>query len=232
MTSISVIIPTLNEAGHIEGAVRSALATPGDVLTEAVVVDSSSTDDTMRLAQAAGATVITSPPGRGIQMNNGAAEASGDIYLFLHADTTLLPFWGDAVVSALEKAGVSGGAFTLSIDGPGWRLRLVEFFADLRAKRLGLIYGDQAIFTRRETFDQIGGFKNLPLFEDVDYVIKLKGKGRVLVLADKVRSSARRWNSSGIVGNTLRNWFLLALFKLGFDADRLYHWYYNNHLKE
>ncbi|MEE9543389.1 MAG: TIGR04283 family arsenosugar biosynthesis glycosyltransferase [Thermodesulfobacteriota bacterium] len=231
MTLISVIIPALNEAGHIESAVKSALETPGHILVEVIVVDGGSTDTTMALAKAAGARVFTSQASRGLQMNHGAENAAGEIYLFLHADTKLPSLWGDAVLSALKRPGVSGGAFTLAIDAPGWGFRLVEHLTLFRARWLGLIYGDQAIFTRSETFKRIGGFKNLPLFEDIDYVMKLKGKGRVQILADKVLSSARRWVTSGIVANTLRNWFLLCLYKLGFNPHNLYRRYYKGRLK-
>ena len=164
-------------------------------------------------------------------MNRGASIAIGEIYLFLHADTRLPAGWGKAVKSALARPGVSGGAFTLSIDEPGWRFRLVERLTLLRARRLGLIYGDQAIFTKRDTFDQIGGLKNLPLFEELDYVMKLKGKGRFVILDERAVTSARRWIKSGIVANTLRNWFLLGLYKLGFDPFALYRRYYKGHLK-
>lgn len=231
MTCISVIIPTLNEAGHIEGAVRSVLEAPGGIKAEVVVVDGNSTDGTPALARGAGALVITSPAGRGLQMNRGATHATGEILLILHADTRLPVGWGQAVVNALARPGVSGGAFTLKINEPGWRFRLVERLTLLRARRLGLIYGDQAIFTKRDTFDRIGGFKNLPLFEELDYVMKLKGQGRVVILDERVVTSARRWVSSGIVANTIRNWFLLGLYKLGFDPSALYRWYYKGHLK-
>ena len=98
----------------------------------------------------------------------------------------------------MEDPFVSAGAFTLSIDAPGWKFRILEYLSSFRARHLGLIYGDQAIFTRRESFNDIGGFKKLPLFEDVDCVMKLKGKGKVLVLIDKeVVTSPRRWIKTG-----------------------------------
>jgi rSAM/selenodomain-associated transferase 2 len=227
LTNISVIIPALNEAGQIEGAVQSALKNSGGLEVEVIVADGTSADETARIAQKTGALVVSTEASRGLQMNHGATRASGDILIFLHADTRLPANWARAVVEALKKPGISGGAFSLSIDDAGWRLRVVERLSLFRARYLGLIYGDQAIFTTRETFNEIGGFKNLPLFEELDYVMKLRRKGRVIVLTDSVVTSARRWVNSGIVSNTLRNWFLLCLYKLGFNPRSLYRWYYS-----
>ncbi len=236
MTTISVIIPTLNEAGRIEGAIKSALGSgpkvyppdkpPDKNEIEVIVADGGSTDKTLDLAGPLGAKVVTGPQGRGEQMDLGATISTGEILLFLHADTRLPEGWQRDVLEAMENPRLSGGAFTLSIDATGWRFRVVEYLSTFRAKHLGLIYGDQAIFTRRETFVDIKGFNKLPLFEDVDCVIKLKRKGDVIVLNKRVLTSSRRWIKGGIIRSTLRNWLLLSLYMLGFNARGLYRLYY------
>ncbi len=235
MTSISVIIPTLNEAERIEGAIKSALGgepgvtapkKEGKGRVEVIVADAGSMDKTTTLARQMGAKVITTPRGRGEQMDRGADISSGEILLFLHADTRLPAGWQRDVCEAMEDPQLSGGAFTLSIDSARWPFRVVEFLSTFRAKRLGLIYGDQAIFTRRETFFDIKGFNKLPLFEDVDCVIKLKRKGGFKLMDKRVVTSPRRWIKGGIIRNILRNWFLLSLYMLGFNAQSLYRLYY------
>lgn len=240
MTKISVIIPTLNEAERIEGAIRSALKGGPETYplnkndkndkntVEVIVADAGSTDKTPELASQLGALVVTSPKGRGEQMDLGAGVSTGEILLFLHADTRLPEGWQRDVLEAMENPRLSGGAFTLSIDATRWPFRVVEFLSTFRAKHLGLIYGDQAIFTRRETFVDIKGFNKLPLFEDVDCVIKLKGKGDVIVLDKKVLTSPRQWEKGGIIRSTLRNWLLLSLYMLGFNARALYRLYYKS----
>jgi rSAM/selenodomain-associated transferase 2 len=236
LRKISVIIPTLNEAGRIEGAIISALGSGpqrgahDNYDIEIIVADGGSVDKTRELAKALGAGVTSCPPGRGEQMDQGAALSTGDILLFLHADSRLPARWHQDVLKALEDPMISAGAFTLSIDASGWKYRVLEYLSSLRARRLGLIYGDQAIFTRAETFVEIGGFKKLPLFEDVDCVMKLKEKGKVLLIDKEVATSPRRWIKNGIVKNTLHNWFLLSLYMLGFSARGLYRRYYKSPL--
>lgn len=239
MTRISIIIPTLNEAERIEGAIKSALNNgpelylhdkpPDSNEIEVIVADAGSTDKTPALARGLGALVVTCPQGRGEQMDQGAEVSTGEILLFLHADTRLPEGWQSDVCEAMENPRLSGGAFTLSIDAVGWPFRVIEHLSTFRARHLGLIYGDQAIFTRRETFVDIKGFNKLPLFEDVDCVIKLKRKGAVRVINKKVVTSPRRWIKGGIIRSTLRNWLLLSLYLLGFNAHNLYRLYYKGH---
>jgi rSAM/selenodomain-associated transferase 2 len=236
LKKISVIMPTLNEAGGIKRAIESAFdnsadgGAPDASAIEVIVADGGSTDKTREIAKEMGADVTLSPPGRGEQMDRGAACATGEILLFLHGDARVPKRWRHAVLKALEDPLVCGGAFTLTIDAEGWRFRILEYLSNFRAKRLGLIYGDQAIFARTESFNNIGGFKKLPLFEDVDCVMNLKDIGKVLILNEKVSTSARRWVKNGILRNTLHNWFLLSLYMLGFSARGLYKRYYKRPL--
>jgi rSAM/selenodomain-associated transferase 2 len=218
---VSVIIPALNEAKGIGGAVASAAGA-----AEVIVADGGSSDGTVEAALGSGARVVRSAPGRGLQMDEASRAASGDVLLFLHADTRLPPLWRGAVADALDDRGVAGGAFSLSFDSDAGWFRLLERAVALRCRALGLVYGDQAIFARKEAFSTAGGFRGLPLMEDVDCVRRLKRLGRVVVLRDKVTTSSRRWMEGGLVANTLKNLVLLSLYFLGLSPERLYAIYY------
>ncbi|MEE9614935.1 MAG: TIGR04283 family arsenosugar biosynthesis glycosyltransferase [Thermodesulfobacteriota bacterium] len=226
---ISVVIPALNEAENVREAIASARAEGGEGgggEVEVIVVDGGSSDETSALAEAAGVRVVRSSAGRGVQMDAGAEAASGDLLLFLHADTKLPEGWYGAIRNCMEDEGVAGGGFTLAIDAPGPGLRLVERGARLRYKLFGLIYGDQAIFVRRELFLKVGGFRGLPLMEDVDLVRRLAAAGRVVCLPERITTSARRWIEPGVAVNTFKNWSFVALYYLGVSPTRLYGWYY------
>jgi hypothetical protein len=159
-------------------------------------------------------------------MDRAAREATGDVLLFLHADTLLPVGWRTAVERTLEGPGVVGGAFRLSIGAPGLWFRIVEFVARQRARFLGLVFGDQAIFMKREVFTSIGGYRGLPLMEDVDCVKRLREAGRVVLLSERVVTSPRRWAAGGRFKNTLKNWLFLLLYRAGLSPARLYEWYY------
>ncbi len=220
--TITVVIPAVNEASTIGRAIGSAL--PG--ASEVIVVDGGSVDGTAEVARTLGALVIDSPPGRGAQMDAGLNQAVGDAVLFLHADTVLPVGWHDSVEAVLADPKNAAGAFGLSIDAPGLSYRLVEFGVRLRASVLGLVYGDQAIFARRESLVEAGGFGKLPLMEDVDCVKRLRGRGRVVLADAAVTTSARRWAGSGVARTTLRNWLLIILYHAGVSPERLHSIYY------
>ena len=219
---ISVIIPALNEAGRIGRAIGSATGA-----FEVIVADGGSSDGTEKEAAGAGAVVVASTRGRGAQMDSGAARASGDALLFLHADTLLPERWREAVEGALRSPAVAGGAFRFSVEGKGLRFRALEAFVNIRSGRLGLIYGDQAIFARKEAFFRCGGFGKLPLMEDIDCVRRLRAQGTVALLGESVMTSARRWAVRGVIANALWNSALLALYYSGVSTDKLYSLYYN-----
>lgn len=219
---ISVIIPALNEAGSVGRAVESATGA-----FEVIVADGGSIDSTRAAALSSGASVIAAPRGRGVQMDAGALSSRGDALVFLHADTLLPASWKQAVEAALKRGAVGGG-FRLAVESPGWRFRILEAGASLRSRVLGLIYGDQVIFASRAAFFGAGGFGKLPLMEDVDCVNRLRRFGRVVVLRERVVTSARRWEARGILGNTLWNWTLLALWALGVSPERLHAMYYGD----
>ncbi|MBI5886624.1 MAG: TIGR04283 family arsenosugar biosynthesis glycosyltransferase [Deltaproteobacteria bacterium] len=213
---ISVIIPSLNEAAHIEAAISSAKGA-----YEVIVVDAGSGDGTSDIARRSGARVINALPGRGGQMDAGAASASGGVLLFLHADALLPRTWLSSVRAALED-GVVGGAFRLSIRPGRPSLRLIELAAGVRARLFGIVYGDQALFVRKDAFMRIGGFRKLPLMEDVDCVKRLKACGSFRLLKDRVTVSSRRWDAHGAFKTTFRNIVILSMYLAGWPCARLY----------
>ena len=212
--SISVVIPALDEEQRLPAAIRSVRAD-----AEVIVVDGGSRDATREVAAREGARVLESPRGRGRQLDEGARAAGGDWLVFLHADTTLEAEWA----SALRALGpdVVGGAFRLAVDSPRAGFRMVEGAVRLRLRFFALPYGDQGIFARREAYARVGGIPHLPLMEDVAFVARLRRAGPLAFPPVRALTSARRWERYGIVGTTLRNWSLLALYAAGRSPERL-----------
>ena len=198
---ISVVIPTLNEAANIKETVRLAQNARN---VEVVVVDGGSRDDTTEIAGRLGALVLAAEASRARQMNVGAAAATGDILLFLHADTRLPEGYDGQVRGALSQPGAVAGAFALGIDSPLHSLRIMEFVANWRSRYLQKPYGDQALFLAAETFRTVGGYPDLPIMEDFELVSRLKKKGRIIILPASVTTSARRWLHFGV----WRTWFV------------------------
>ncbi len=219
---ISVIIPSLNEAANL------AKLLPGLKLYdfwEIVVVDGGSSDRSKTIALKHTPKVIDSPAGRGIQLNRGAKEASGEALLFLHADSAIKSDIAQSIADCLNRPEVAGGAFTLKIDSDKPALKLISSCANLRAKLFGLAFGDQGIFVKREVFDSLGGFSNIPIMEDVDFVKRIRSAGKFAILNDCIYTSPRRWQQEGALFCTLRNWIILLLYSLGIPAVRLKKWY-------
>ncbi len=220
--NISVIIPALNEAKDIAGAIASA-----GCGAEIIVADGGSSDGTAAVARALGARVLVTGRGRGAQMDEAALKATGDVLVFLHADTRLPFGYLDGIEGALRDKRAAGGAFRLSIDSKGLGFRMIECLAAFRSSVFNIAYGDQIIFARKEAFLRAGGFGKLPLMEDVDCVKRLKGQGRFILVNGRALTSARRWLSRGILKNTLKNSLTLSLYLAGVSPQRLYKWYYN-----
>jgi len=220
--AISVVIPALNEAENIAAAVESALV---EGTTEVIVVDGGSSDDTVTVAEAAGARVIVTGPNRARQMNVGAEAAVGEVLLFLHADTTLPEEYAQAVEDALSDSEVVAGAFSLALDSRPAKYRIVEAAVRLRCRLFALPYGDQAVFVGSDTFRDVGGFADLPLMEDVELIDRLRRRGRVEVLPQCVTTSSRRWERLGVVGTTLVNHTIFGAYRLGVSPTRLAGWY-------
>ena len=221
-TRISVIIPTLNEAGYLP----HTLGGLGDAKNlEVIVVDGGSTDGTPELAQREGCPVLRSPPGRALQMNAGARAARGSILLFLHADTCLPPGFESAVLAALQQPGVMAGAFRLRIGAPGWPLRTIEQAVNIRSRVLQMPYGDQGLFLLKETFQQLGGFAMLPIMEDFEFVRRLRRRGRIRITRLPVIISGRRWRELGPWRTTWINQKIILGYYLGVSPERLAVWY-------
>ncbi len=218
---ISVIIPALDELGAIGEAIDRARASrPWEI----IVVDGGSRDGSVATARLHGARVETSAPGRGPQMNRGAALATGDVLLFLHADTWLPVGFDEHVSAVLATPGVVAGAFRLRIDAPHRVLRLVERVVNWRSRRLGLPYGDQALFMKAEAFRGLGGFPDTAVMEDFELVRRLRRRGRIEITGVPVITSARRWLACGVWRTTLLNQACILAWLVGVSGDRIAGW--------
>ena len=216
--SVSIVIPALNEAAHISRAVQTAWEAGA---LQVVVADGGSEDETRELAASAGATVVAAPHGRAIQQNAGAASATGDVILFQHADN-----WCDVnsigqIQAAMQDKAVLGGAFRQRIEATGLLYRCLERGNALRVRLCKLPYGDQGIFLRREVFEQLGGFPEVALMEDVLLMQAFRRLARPVLLPGPHHVNARRWQHRGVVGQTLRNWRILWSHALGTPPERL-----------
>ncbi len=217
--SVSVIIPAVNEGVTIGAAIASAWSAGAE---EVIVVDGGSQDETIREARQQGAAVVTTGRGRALQQNAGAAQARGEVLLFLHADSRLTPSCLSQIRAALAvHAGPVLGAFHQTVDAPGWRYRLLERGNGWRVRLLGLAYGDQGLFVRRSWFDRVGGFPEVPLLEDLMLSRRARSVGPLLLLPGPLITSARRWQRHGVVQQTLRNWSIVARYFLGADPATL-----------
>jgi len=220
-------VPVLNEADQINPLIEHIHSQGFRRLYEVIVVDGDPQGGTVRIIQDKDVTAITTEKGRGRQMNAGAAVARGEILIFLHADTKLPDGALEKISRTLEDQNYVGGAFDFRIDSDRLFLKYIAARASLRSRWNRIPYGDQAIFIRKKYFDQIGGYKEIPLMEDVDLMRRIKKDGKqIVILADKVITSARRWESEGALYTTLRNQILVRLFYLGVSPHRLakYYW--------
>lgn len=220
---ISIIIPTLNEAENIVKLINHLQFNN----IEIIIVDGGSQDDTVQIVQSLSSSikVINSHLGRAIQMNNGAIIAQGEILLFLHADTLLPNNFGEMIINCLSKPGIIAGAFTLKIDSENWGLRLVEWGVKWRSLFWQLPYGDQAIFMKKDTFNQVGKFPELPIMEDFEIIKRLKKLGKIAIISDPVITSPRRWLKKGILHNTILNQIIIIAYILGISPGKIVKWY-------
>jgi rSAM/selenodomain-associated transferase 2 len=219
---ISVIVPVFNEEKNIAVTLAELQRLKPD---EMILVDGGSSDATREICQRFGVELYLSRPGRAAQMNFGAQRASGDVLLFLHADTRLPPSAFDDIRAALQDRQVLGGRFDLQLDSPRPLLKLIGFMISLRSRLSKVGTGDQAIFVRREIFAELGGYADIPLMEDVALSRALKRRGAVACLHSRVVSSARRWEMEGIWRTILKMWTLKTLYLLGISPIRLKRYY-------
>jgi len=229
---ISVIIPTLNEERTITATLMHTAALGFD---ELIVVDGGSTDTTPTLLesyrlspQATGLSPVswvTAPPGRARQMNEGAKAGRGEVFLFLHADTRL-PRNAKTVINAvLADQQMVGGRCDIQFDRPSMWGTMISTAMNWRSRLSGLATGDQALFVRRPIFEQMGGFADIPLMEDIEFSRRLKRAGATAALTATVTASFRRWEQQGPLRTILLMWTLRFLYWIGISPSHLVKWY-------
>jgi rSAM/selenodomain-associated transferase 2 len=220
MSHLSIVVPVLDEASGI-GATLESLRELRLRGCEVVVVDGGSRDATRGIAAPLADRVIESPRGRAAQMNAGARAASGDTLLFLHADTRLPPGADQSARLGMRRTGAQWGRFDVTIAGASPMLRLVARSMNARSRMTGIATGDQAIFARRDAFEGVGGFPEIPLMEDIALSKRLKRVSPPLCLRERVVTSGRRWERHGTLRTILLMWRLRLAFALGADPRRL-----------
>jgi rSAM/selenodomain-associated transferase 2 len=220
--TISVIIPTLNESENISRTLN-ALGDIPDV--ETIIVDGGSTDGTIEKAISFGARLVETEPCRAKQMNRAAKDAHGEILIFLHADTVLPKGFDHAVRDLMSRPEVALGAFSFRADYDRFGMRAIERLANMRSRWLGRPYGDQALFVRTGQFMEAGGFPEIPLMEDLEFVTRMRREGKVVTLREKAVTSARRWRERGLLRTTLLNQWILLAHGMGVSPQRLARWY-------
>lgn len=225
--TISVIIPTLNESSTIA---RTLTRTVALEFEEIIVSDGGSTDPTVSMVHACcdrvpSTRLVKGPAGRARQMNAGARASRSDILLFLHADTELPPNAKTAIEAALTDQAVVGGRFDVHFDRPSRWGGMISWFMNRRSRMTGIATGDQAIFVRRQVFEQMGGFPDIPLMEDIAFSRSLKRQGPTAPLTETVTTSFRRWEQNGPLRTILLMWTLRFLYWLGVSPVRLNQWY-------
>lgn len=220
---ISIIIPVYNEEKLIQSVIESVVGEKG---VELIIVDGKSTDNTAVLARNYNIKLVNTEKNRGLQMNEGAKAAKGDIFLFLHADCLLDEGSLGAITNCITQGAV-GGCLKQKIGADNIVYRWIESSGNIRAKLFKVFYGDQAIFVRRDIFFKIGGFDEVALFDDVLFSKKLRKEGKTCLLDKKVHTLARRWESQGLVKTTFINWLISLGFMLRISPRKLKKIYYD-----
>jgi len=230
--TISVIIPTLNEERTVMATLAHTAALGFD---ELVVVDGGSSDQTPGLVESyrlntqhstlSPVRLVTAPYGRARQMNEGAKASRGEVLLFLHADTQLPDDAKTIIGAALADRRMVGGRFDVRFDRPSMWGTIISKMMNWRSKLSGLATGDQALFVRRSIFEQMGGFADMPLMEDIEFSRRLKRKGAIAALTATVITSFRRWEQQGPLRTILRMWALRFLYWVGVSPHTLSRWY-------
>jgi rSAM/selenodomain-associated transferase 2 len=225
----SIIVPVYHEGENINKLIGHLRHLDPEENLEIIVADGSLEKDTLEAIHNNHVIKISSEKGRARQMNAGASVAKGEILIFLHADTEL-PIQGlKKIKTLLERKEFVGGAFDLGIRSDKFVFRVIEVLASLRSRLNKIPFGDQAIFIRRDYFNAMGGYKEIPLMEDVELMRRIKKSGhRIWILHDRVMTSPRRWEKEGVFYCTLRNLTLQTLYFLGVSPDKLIHFYKND----
>jgi len=202
---VSVVVPTLNEAGTI-GQTLTRIRQAGQC--ELIVVDGGSGDETLEIVRKSADRVLSAQRGRAYQMNAGAQVATGATLLFLHADTLPPPGFPHLIEQALIDPDVVGGRFDVDLDAAGWAFRMIGALMNIRSRLTHIATGDQGIFVRLETFKSIGGYPEWDIMEDLELSRQLKRAGKVACLRNRVQTSARRWKKHGVTKTILIMWGL------------------------
>jgi rSAM/selenodomain-associated transferase 2 len=230
---VSLIIPVLNEAENISEIIQHIRELDADGGAEIIVVDGDPEGSTINTITDEGVRTVLSEKSRARQMNRGAALATGDILLFLHADT-LLPSHAFALIqAAMNDKGFVGGAFDLGFNTRRRIFKITETYVFLRTRLTKIPFGDQAIFIRHHHFEQLGGYRDIPIMEDVELMRRIRGSGdKIRIFYDRVMTSPRRWEKEGVVYCTLRDWILQVLYFLGISPDKLAKFYKSDYFKQ
>ncbi len=218
--TLSIVIPTLNEAGCIAATLESLgeLRRRGH---EVIVADGGSGDATLALARGMADRIVDAPKGRAAQMNAGARAATGGVLLFLHADSQLPAAADSLVLEGLARSGAAWGRFDVRIAGAHPLLRTVEVMMNLRSRLTHICTGDQGIFVRREVFETLGGYPRQELMEDIALSAQLRRISAPLCLRERCRTSARRWESRGVLRTIVLMWWLRLQYACGVAPARL-----------
>ena len=230
--TFSIIVPALHESDkinslveHLEGLERSRDA-------EMIVVDGNPNGDTIQAIGSDRVKKMVAPKGRARQMNGGASMAKGEILIFLHADTELPRNALKTINSAMAQGRYVGGAFQLDFNSEKIRFRMLARLASLRCLLTRIPYGDQAIFIERDYFSALGGYKDIPIMEDVELMRRIKRKGdKICIIPEQVKTSPRRWEEEGFVYVNVRNTFLFFSYVLGVSPEKLASFYKDTYKK-
>ena len=232
MRFLSIIVPTLNEAETLEKVLRhTEKQAILNIEKEIIVVDSGSSDGTQKIASGLGAQVVQlqgEPRGRAFALNEGAKLAKGDVLLFLDADTFLPQAYDAEIAYVLKNTDVVGGAFEFTLDGEESGLRVVEGINRLRYRIWPRYYGDQGIFARKETFEKVGGYPEIPIMEASHFCVSLKKKGKIRLIPKEARTSARRFLEGGIYQVLWKDIQIWWLDLLGFSTEHFAKAYWQN----
>jgi rSAM/selenodomain-associated transferase 2 len=220
--NISVIIPVLNEEQSIEATLQALIRLAP---FEIIVVDGGSRDRTVKICKGFALDVVLAERGRARQMNVGARHASGDVLLFLHADTRLPASALNDIAAALSDSRYLGGRFDVELEGTHWMLKIIGALINYRSRATKIATGDQALFVRRDIFEHVGGFPEIDLMEDIALCRTLKRLGRLACLQSRVVTSARRWEKDGVWRTILKMWTLKLCYLAGVSPVRLKQYY-------
>lgn len=217
-------MPVLNEASGIDHSLQTLLKTL-QARWQVVVCDGGSVDATLERLAAYPVQVVKAQAGRAVQMNAGAGCATGPLLVFLHGDTRL-PNHFNQLMEAFLDSDFEWGRFDVTLDNPRWPFRMIAWFMNQRSAITGVCTGDQTLFMRRDFFQRMGGYAELPLMEDVEFSLRARVQARPLRIRVPVVTSSRRWSRHGVVRTILLMWWLRLAYRLGVSPQRLQRWYY------